>query len=238
MKQLFHFVIILSGAGLIACSSLLQPTETDQLLRVDASISNNTAIDSLIAPYSRLLAVEMNRIIGTSKSNLSVERPNSTLGAWACDVLVDYAVDSLGIPSNDCITLLNVGGLRASLSQGPITVGDVFKVMPFDNQIVAVKLDTTAMVEIVNYLRKSGGEPIAGFTIQNGKLITPEYFGNKGYFWVITTDFLANGGDNMLFFSKGIERKYRGTLIRNLFIISIEHEKLIGVKPLEERITW
>ena len=38
------------------------------------------------------------------------------------------------------IALTNGGGIRASVKAGPITVGDVFTVLPFDNTLVVMEV--------------------------------------------------------------------------------------------------
>ena len=55
------------------------------------------------------------------------------------------------------------------------------------------------------------------------------------YFWVITTDFLANGGDKMLFFQTAVEKKNTGVLLRDLLLQEVERSGKIEVQ-LEERI--
>ena len=48
---------------------------------------------------------------------------------------------------------------------------DLYKVMPFDNSIVWVKLPLSTLHKISIYLKSSGGEPISNVQMQSGKLI-------------------------------------------------------------------
>ena len=57
--------------------------------------------------------------------------------------------------------LLNNGGLRFSLDSGNITRGDIYKLMPFDNKMVIVKIFKEDIFEIFRYIEKKGGEPIS-----------------------------------------------------------------------------
>jgi len=229
--------IFLIGAGLSACSSYSYKSYHADRVSVDPTIQTDPEIDSLIAPYSTSLSKEMNRVIGEAVSDFQMARPNSTLGQWVANSLLNYANDSL-LNTNKLpvIALLNTGGIRAAVLKGPITVGDIFKLMPFDNQVVLLKLPIEQLSEIVKYIQKSGGEPIAGFTINGSEAL----FNNQStvtfdYFWVITTDFLANGGDKMLFFQAATEKKITRVLLRDLLLQAVERSGKIE-EQLEERI--
>lgn len=232
-----RILIVFIGAGFWACSSYNYTSYRADRVSVDGAVRQDAKIDSIVAPYRDTLALEMNRVIGKSLQDMSVARPNSILGQWTADVLLRYGRDSIlkGQTDLPVIAILNTGGLRASLPKGPITVGDVFKVMPFDNLVVALKLPASRLSEIEQYLRDTGGEPIAGFRIVNGK-IRPDN-ATSDYFWVITSDFLANGGDRMLFFREAEEQILTGVLLRDLLLREIGRKAVIEV-TLEERITF
>ena len=229
--------IFLIGAGLSACSSYSYKSYNADRVSVDPTTEKDPEIDSLIAPYSSALVKEMGRVLGEATSDMEVARPNSTLGQWVTNTLLKFGNDSL-LVSNELpvIALLNKGGIRAAFSKGPLTVGDVFKLMPFDNQVVALKLPMDQLTEIVQYIQKSGGEPIAGFTINGSEAL----FNNQStvtfdYFWVITTDYLANGGDKMLFFQAATEKIITRVLLRDLLLQEVERTGKVE-EQLEERI--
>lgn len=208
MKVAIVFSIVLIGAGVTACSSYLQPQVTrDVNQRIDQNVIGNPEIDSLVAPFKRELDKEMSQIIGKSFVDFQVARPSSNLGSWVADAALNYVVQVEQMNNEPVICLLNTGGIRAALSKGSITKGDIFKVMPFDNRLVAVKLPISVKSEILAYLKMTGGEPIAGFTVQNGAFVLSNESNTNDYIWVITTDFLANGGDKMLFFKMLLKRK-------------------------------
>jgi 2',3'-cyclic-nucleotide 2'-phosphodiesterase (5'-nucleotidase family) len=117
-----------------------------------------------------------------------------------------------------------VGGIRSSFNKGPITVGDVFKVMPFDNELVWVKLPITALKDIEAYLNKSGGEPISNAQIVNGKLQLAGVNSQTQFFWVITSDYLMNGGDNMRFFSQKTAVNTTSKLLRNALLEEVKKQ--------------
>lgn len=231
------FIIVLLGAGLSACSSLLKVADTQpKQTAIKGSIDHDVQMDSLIAPYSRELAKEMNLVIGEAMLDLVPARPNSNLGHWTTDLLLEFAKDSMNMKDEPLIAILNTGGLRASINKGPITVGDIFKVMPFDNTVALVKVDTAQISLIYEYLKGTISEPIAGFSIQKGvfKMNIPN---DKPYVWIATTDFLANGGDKMNFFKNPIEMHVSGILFRDLMLNAVKKQQKVTA-AFEERITW
>ena len=58
---------------------------------------------------------------------------------------------------------------------------------------------------------------------------------NTKYIWVITTDYLANGGDRMDFFQDAVERSDKKTLLRDVFIEEAKTQKNLIVSS-ENRI--
>lgn len=231
--------ILLIGAGLTACSSYSHKAFNAQRIDVKAPVGKDPEVDSLVAPYRRALALEMNRVIGEATADMQVARPNSTLGQWVTDIVLQFGKDSLLNAQPEklpVIAILNTGGIRASLSKGPISVGDIYKLMPFDNQLIALKLPVSQIVEIEAYVQKTGGEPIAGFTMVNGKIVI-DNLAESSYLWVITTDFLANGGDKMLFFQTATEKILSPVLLRDLLLREVE--RTVKIDPLlEDRIRF
>jgi hypothetical protein len=67
-------------------------------------------------------------------------------------------------------------------------------------------------------LNKSGGEPMANLTLIEGKLSIKSSPENPSHFWVITSDYLLNGGDKMTFFTKRTNVNETGKLLRNVLI--------------------
>ena len=57
---------------------------------------------------------------------------------------------------------MNNGGLRTTLAKGKITRGDIYKVMPFENELVILELNKTDFIGLLHYITASGGEPFSG----------------------------------------------------------------------------
>jgi 2',3'-cyclic-nucleotide 2'-phosphodiesterase (5'-nucleotidase family) len=215
--------IVIIGAGLLACSSVNTLSVDPGTVKLDQSFLSNTAIDSMIMPYKDSLSVEMNVVIAKAETDFVVSRPGSNLGNWVADAIFVNQTKTvrLSIPT---FCILNTGGIRASLNKGDITVGDMYKLMPFDNEIVWVKLPISVLPEIEAYLIKSGGEPLAGATMVNGKLEIGSWRNEATHVWVITSDYLMNGGDKMNFFQKKEDINLTGKLMRDAMIIEAKEQ--------------
>ncbi|RFC55001.1 5'-nucleotidase C-terminal domain-containing protein [Brumimicrobium aurantiacum] len=224
MKIIQILWIIALGAGLWACSSASVFVQTDKV-GVNTSIHPDDTLQTLIAPYKKALAADMDRVIGFASDDLVRARPEGPLGNFVIDETEDYLKQNNVLPVDNFITLMNHGSLRSPISYGDITVGDVFKLMPFDNTIVLAKLPMTAFDSIVKYLINSGGEPIGGFQLTKEDVAFDEGTTFNDTLYVVTTDYLANGGDNMNFFKQRYEVIDTGILLRNILLQQVEKKK-------------
>jgi 2',3'-cyclic-nucleotide 2'-phosphodiesterase (5'-nucleotidase family) len=182
----------------------------------------------LILPFKDSLAKEMNIVIGSSPINFSLQRPNGTMNNWFADAIFVNQTFNVRL-SEPVMCLFNVGGIRSSFNKGSITVGDVFKVMPFDNELIWVKLPISAINSIETYLLKSGGEPIANANLVQGKLQLNGINSQTKFFWVITSDYLMNGGDKMDFFKQKIEVNFTNKLLRSALLEEVKKQAVLKV---------
>ena len=111
------------------------------------------------------------------------------------------------------VAYTNSGGLRIFLPKGEIYRYKIFELMPFENAFVTVKFTGVEMQKFFDFIAEGGGDPISGarFTIQNKKAvditINNQPFDLSKNYIVLTSDYMANGGDGGAVFTKGIERK-------------------------------
>lgn len=222
--RLLPFIFVFA----VACSSVNEVSVHSETVRLEKDLAGNSVIDSLVAPYRDSLSKEMDVVIAETSVSLTAGRPSSLLGNWMADAIFANQTKTvrLGMPT---FCLLNTGGMRSSLNKGVITVGDMYKLMPFDNEIVWVKLPVEVLPEIENYLKTSGGEPIANARMVNGRLEINNWREGVDHFWVITSDYLMNGGDKMTFFSKKLEANLTGKLMRDALITEAREQGVLYV---------
>ncbi|MCE2683049.1 MAG: hypothetical protein LW704_08855 [Cryomorphaceae bacterium] len=86
----------------------------------------------------------------------------------------------------------------------------------FTDQTRAVRLSTPTFCLLNN------GEPIANARVEKGKLMVNGMRDGVTHFWVITSDYLMNGGDKATFFNKRTEVNRTGRLVRDALMSEIE----------------
>lgn len=228
--QIFLVIITLTF-GLVACKTQNHLTTIHgKRIPVDDSLSEDLAISAFIQPYKNKLDAEMNEVLCDNPTTLDksklINPYQSEMGNWMSDVVFDAA--KLWLQKKHQLTLdaclLNHGGIRAILPAGKVQTKNAFEIMPFENSLVVVALkgsEVQKMVEMIYNEKKP--HPMSGIqaikkgveteiTIQNKPLDI-----NQTYH-IATSDYTANGGDNMTFFleNKGVydlDYKLRNILI-------------------------
>jgi len=220
-------ILLFAGAGLWACSSHLVIDTAISKEPVSKTIVSDSSLNAFISPYKDSLDKQMNEVLAIAEVDFVVQRPASNLMKWVANALFVNQTKTVRL-SQPAVCLLNTGGIRSSIGKGNVTLGDIYKVMPFDNTVVWVELPIEVLPEIEAYLNKSGGEPMANLTLIEGKLSITSSPENPTHFWVITSDFLLNGGDKMTFFTKRTNLNETGKLLRDVLIEELRNQgKLI-----------
>jgi 2',3'-cyclic-nucleotide 2'-phosphodiesterase (5'-nucleotidase family) len=222
---MFKLVLcILLVAGALSCSYQVNISSTSKNVRVDTSIQAVQQIEQFIVPYRDSLALQMGEIIGKADTSFEVVFPSSNLMNWATDALLLQETETVRL-SEPVICILNAGGLRASLNKGPITVGDLFKLMPFDNSVAWVRLPVSRIEAIETFMKNQPkGVPLANARFEKGKLMIQGLNEMHTHFWVITSDYLAQGGDKMSFFLTPESYQLKPKNLRDVFIEEVKRQ--------------
>lgn len=217
-------------------------------MQIENGMENKDALQ-LIEPYRSKLEVEMSQVIGTSDVEMMKMKdvPESQLGNFVADLVLEFSrtIDA----TTDC-SVMNNGGLRNSLPKGNITVGNVYELMPFDNEIVIVEIKGEDVEPLFPMIAERGGVPVAGMRMViekiNGKNfpkeveIRGEKFSKEKTYKISTSDYLAGGGDQMTFWVKGSIRS-TGKKIRDAIIefIRFKTDRTEHLNPtLDKRIIF
>ena len=214
---------------------------------------NNYPIDSQLVqiylPYKIILEKDMKRVISFSESEMVKNKPESTLTNFLADLLLEEGTKELTSTNLNIrpeVSYINYGGIRTLLPKGEITVGKIFEIMPFENEMVFIQLTGEQLQQFYDIVAEKGGEGVGGtrFAITNGKAKKVFVDGVKlepaRKYWLVTSDYSANGGDGLEVFTKRSEFINSGKKIRDIIISNLEErqkneEKLVG--KLDGRIT-
>jgi 5'-nucleotidase len=185
---------------LLALAVLNQPTSNYSSVERMVYDVQSTEVDSnmyyTILPYKTELDAQMNAVLCYSTQEMKKTKPESLLGNWTSDVCLEMAQDMYEYDID--LSFFNTGGLRNPIPQGDITKRDLYKLMPFENELVVLELNKTEMLDLKAYFNFTKGQPIA-FAV--------DFSLNDSLFLVLTTDYLANGGDKMKFFKDKVQHK-------------------------------
>lgn len=225
---------------LMAChpNMNLVDVKTQENIVIGQEIEDKKEFVKLIAPYKEKLDDRMNQKISHTMIELNRMGDNSNLGALLSDYLLeganDWAVKNK-MPKVDA-AILNIGGIRNNISEGDILVRNIFEVMPFENEMVIVKMKGEDIQGIFDYYEKyQKNNPVAQLNIivKDGKLVEGLINGEHPQigktYYIATSDYLAMGGDSMYFFEKG-EIIKTDVILRNLFLEYFRKNPEVKVK--------
>ncbi len=155
-----------------------------------------------IIPYKHMVDSLMNPVIGRAACDLTPQRPEGTLSNLLPDILID-ASETFGEKPD--FAVYNMGGIRASLPKGDITIGDILDVAPFENKICFLTLTGEKVKELFQQMAGNGGEAVSHSVrmviTADGKLVSAEINGKpidpKASYRIATLDFVAQGNDRM-----------------------------------------
>ena len=208
------------------------------LLDSTYSANEDPEMKAYIDGLQKKLSIEMEVGIGTATAELSSFAPASPLSNFLTDELfnfgTDYCKTKEGYPVD--FSLLNFGGIRDNIPTGEITVGTIYKVLPFENKVVVILLKGSEVKKIFNNFTTKDNQPYSQVlvTYQNEKpfqiLINKEKIDNERIYGMVTLDFIATGGDQIL---KNIHYEkvvYTNILIRDVIISQIRKISTSGNK--------
>ena len=198
-------------------------------ITITPQIPANDSIADFIEPYKLHIDREMEAVLAYAPKDLRKTdgELNTAIGNMMADAVMELAnpIFEKRTGKSIDVVLLNYGGIRSSLSQGPVTTRSAFQIMPFENEVLVAELSGEKMNELIHFLIDSGtAHPVTGVELvlnENNAiekiLIQGEPLDLDKTYQVATNDYLYHGGDNMYFFagSKGTEIDYK---IRNVLI--------------------
>lgn len=241
-----HFFLLL-GLGLASCSSgykLVKASRADYA--IDQAVLPDSTVIKTYQPYKQQLDAEMNQVLGYSEMAMTKnnDQPETVLGNFFSDAVMQQALKY--DPSIDFSMPSTKGGIRVGVPKGAIKLSNIFELMPFENELVAFTLKGTDVQELINFIAATNGQPVAGIRLKivDKKpvevFIRGKAFDREKTYRVLTSDYIAGGGDNALGFKNPLEKKALGLKVRDALINYVREQgaagKTINAK-LDGRIT-
>lgn len=222
-----------------------QPLSSREALYIEVNGEKESLVlEEEIKKYRGDMDVKMSQVVGYSSMVLEKGKPNAPLGNYLSDLMMKYAYEQLNLKEVDA-AIFNNGGFRIPLPGDSIRVGTIFELMPFENELVWVELPGDSLYSMANYLIIRGGEPVSENVELQSKseriirfLLNGKEIEKTEKYQILTSDYLASGGDNMSFF-RGMKVTTTGVKLRDAIIESMLSDykagkKVYGIK--DERI--
>jgi 2',3'-cyclic-nucleotide 2'-phosphodiesterase (5'-nucleotidase family) len=238
---LIFSIVLLSATS---CHRHLTVSKSDyKQYSMDTQLTADSSVVKYYLPYKEKMQAEMSKVIGQTEQELTKPAtPETLMGNFFSDAMLTE-----GLKKDPTIqfTLSTKGGLRTTFPKGNITVSNVFELMPFENEMVVLKLTGQNVQQVIDFIVKKDGEPVSGIRmkIKDHKAYDVTIGGqpfdiNKTYN-LLTYDYLADGGDDLECLRNPIERKEINQKVREAILENIQDLTSKGKKinaQLDERI--
>jgi 5'-nucleotidase/UDP-sugar diphosphatase len=215
-KYLGHLEVTFDDAGNVVYAD-------GNTMLLDASVTPDPEIAARVAELAGPIEEAMAEVIGETSEFIEGSREvcramECPMGNLVADAMLDRVRDQ-GID----VAIQNGGGLRASIDGGPITMGEVLTVLPFQNTVATFQLTGAQIVEALEngvsqvedgagrfpqvagmrYVWNAGAEP-------GSRIVSVEVEGADGSFsaidpeavyGVVSNNYMRSGGDGYAVFA-------------------------------------
>ena len=220
------FVLLGITFLLNACQKSLQVIRFEEStieVHIDSTTGNTLSLlDSLLLPYQGFLLDSMAQPIAQVQEDLLKADANGKLGILMSKAMINRAENLLD-QKVDC-AFMNLGGIRVPvLKAGPLALGRVYELMPFDNYLVVLEIPGDSLQKVLDVIALKGGWPAYGISYKiddegaRDVKIDGMPIDSKQLYKVALSDYIANGGDKMTIL-KQFEQKNTGLGLRDAFI--------------------
>jgi 5'-nucleotidase len=127
-KYVGHLILTFDDAG------VLKFAEGDTIL-LDASVVPDPEIEARVAELAGPIEELKNKVVAEATAAIDGARESCRVGECAMGNLVAEAMLDRVAGQGVTIAIQNGGGLRAGIDQGPVTMGEVLTVLPFQNTL-------------------------------------------------------------------------------------------------------
>ena len=199
-----------------------KPSFSYRLIPVNSRLDNRVdpTFSGIIEDYAAEVKEKMDVKLGYAPYNINRGTPESPLGNLSADGLIWAAKKFHNVDAD--VAVYNSGGVRANISKGDVTLGDVYAVYPFDNALSLVTIKGSKLKELLKKVPGSlyvnGGVKI----VKSGNSITTMTVGGKTIsdsqnYTVATIDYISDNDGYTSIFNNYVSREDSVEMIRDYF---------------------
>ncbi|WP_396195603.1 5'-nucleotidase C-terminal domain-containing protein [Flavobacterium sp.] len=243
------FVLLLTFASLVSCAEKkfhITRVDGKEIGITEQQSENNgfgnseqtKQIENFIKPYRDNIDKDLSLVLANAPETIDKSGEWQTpMGNFLSDITFEKS--NLIFKQREQkaidICLLNHGGIRTIITKGDVTARNAFEIMPFENSAIVVGLKSQQIIEMTNYIiKEKKPHPLKGLTFTIGKdnqpkniLINGKELEIERIYFVVTSDYLVNGGDNMTFFKEHVKKYDLDYKLRNIIIDYFKDNKVI-----------
>lgn len=223
LKCFFYVAIVFLSIGCHHHYVPHQYSNSNQKIE-KVTLSESNQIKKFVAPYKHRLDSIMNQTLVEASDEFTKKPVESSLGNLMCDAMVWYARERM--QKRVDFSIVNYGGIRIqSISKGPVSLGKIYELMPFENMMTFAFLNGEQVNQLIYKMTEFNGWPVSAelhyaiderthpfdIRIQNQPLL------RDSNYVVLLSDYLMDGGDK-LDFLKEAKREVSPILIRDAII--------------------
>jgi 2',3'-cyclic-nucleotide 2'-phosphodiesterase (5'-nucleotidase family) len=239
-----YFVILLTFFSLISCKTTdyLNYKVEGKKIGITSEKGENQEIVTYVAPYRNKITKELDSVLAYCPETLDKSKGKwqTAIGNLLAAITFEFGNPVFEKRQHKSIDfcLLNSGGIRSIIPEGNVTSRTAFEVMPFENSLYVVGLKGTQIREMGSYLMsEKKPHPLYGIQFYVDKndltvkriLINGKALEDDKIYYVATSDYLSNGGDNMTFFKESVEKYDMDYKLRNMLI---DYFKKVDTLPI------
>lgn len=242
----YFLTIIISGILVFSCAGTKSTTESRKIFRVenrivpiDTTLSPDFEMETFLRSYRSKVQNMMSEVIGFAAVDLTRGKPEAPLNNFVADLMLKRGKKEFSRSVDAALT--NEGGLRVDIPAGPITLGKIFEVMPFENELVVLELTGAQLITLAKEIGEVGGEPIAGMRLEfldnvlERCIIRGKTAIGDSIYYLVTTDYLSSPGRNRFKILSQAPKTLLGITVRDAIIDEIKELHKSG-QPITKQI--
>ncbi|MFV0522783.1 MAG: 5'-nucleotidase C-terminal domain-containing protein [Mangrovibacterium sp.] len=238
MRKALLSIIVLLAISSCKSNLVVSDFKARSLGNDQSQQTTDSSLVKFIQPYKEQLDEVMGETIIMSDAEMVRKLPESEMTNCVADMFLEncrqMGAQLDGNPYPD-IAYINFFSLRANLPKGKVSLGKLYEIFPFENQIVYILVSGENMMKFAQITAHRGGDCVSGMRMtitKDGNVgafeINGQSVDKNKYYWIVTSDYIANGGDNMTMFANPKKRIDSGFKVRDSFIDYMRSEHAAG----------